>query len=126
MSEQQNPTGQPESQAPGETNNERLEAEQRVAHEYRKTSRAAEQGCMPRLDFSTFVMSLSSTALVHLGEIPDIQTGQATPDLPLAKQTIDILTMIEGKTRGNLTADEEQLIRDLLFELRVKFVRQNP
>ena len=117
---------QAEPQTPGTGNAERREAEQRIAHEYKKTARATESGCMPRLDFSTFVMSLSSTVLVHLGEIPDIQTGVATPDIPLAKQTIDILTMIQEKTRGNLTAEEERLIRDLLFEVRVKFVQRNP
>ena len=71
-------------------------------------------------------MSLSSTVLVHLGEIPDIQTGMATPNIPLAKQTIDILTMLQEKTQGNLTGEETRLIRDLLFELRVKFIQRNP
>ena len=106
--------------------NERREAEKRVAREYTQTSRAHDSGRMPKLDFSTFVMSLSSTVLVHLGEIPDLQTGTAPPNIPLAKQTIDILTMIQEKTKGNLTHEETRLIRDLLFELRVKFVQKNP
>ncbi|MFA6810867.1 MAG: DUF1844 domain-containing protein [Desulfoplanes sp.] len=102
------------------------ETEKRVKQEYTKTSQANDSGCMPKLDFSTFVMSLSSTVLVHLGEIPDIQTGMATPNIPLAKQTIDILTMLQEKTQGNLTGEETRLIRDLLFELRVKFIQRNP
>ncbi len=104
----------------------RQDAEEQAARDYHKTATAAGTGHMPKLDFSTFVMSLSSTVLVHLGEIPDIQTGAETVNIPLAKQTIDILGMIQEKTQGNLTCDEERLIRDLLFELRVKFVQRTP
>jgi hypothetical protein len=103
---------------------QRQEAEEKAAREYRQTAKAADSGQMPKLDFSTFVMSLSSTVLVHLGEIPDLQTGQAAVNIPLAKQTIDILGMIQEKSRGNLTCEEQRLIRDLLFELRVKFVQR--
>ena len=123
MSEHNDPCR--ENESPAETK-KRLEAEEQAAREYRKTAKTADTGQMPKLDFSTFVMSLSSTVLVHLGEIPDIQTGKESVNIPLAKQTIDILGMIQEKTKGNLTCEEERLIRDLLFELRVKFVQRKP
>jgi hypothetical protein len=75
---------------------------------------------LPEIDFGTFVMSLASSVLVHLGEIkhPD----SAGPNLPLAKQTIDILGMLQDKTRGNLTNEESQLLTNLLYDLRMKYV----
>ena len=121
MSEHNAPCGEHESP---HVTQQRREAEQKAAQEYHETAKTTDTGQMPKLDFSTFVMSLSSTVLVHLGEIPDLQTGKAAVNIPLAKQTIDILGMIQEKTKGNLTCDEERLIRDLLFELRVKFVQR--
>ena len=79
---------------------------------------------MPHLDFSTFVLSMSSSAMVHLDEIPEPETGEKSLNLPLAKQTIDLLTMLQEKTKGNLTPDEERLIKDVLFELRMIYVRK--
>ena len=77
----------------------------------------------PQLDFNAFVLSLGSSALVHLGEMPDPATGQKTsPDLGLAQQSIDLLALLEEKTRGNLTADERGFLDKLLYELRVRFV----
>ena len=75
----------------------------------------------PEIDFSTFVLSLGSSALIHLGEIPDT-SGATTKDLALAKQTIDIIAMLQEKTKGNLDAAEENLLRGLLYDLRVKYV----
>ena len=74
------------------------------------------------VDFATFVMSLASSTLIHLGELtpPDAPAGHR--DLPLAKQTIDILGMLAAKTRGNLTSDEAQLLEHLLYDLRLKYV----
>lgn len=74
------------------------------------------------IDFSTFVLSLASSAQVHLGALPNPVTGKSERDLELAKQTIDILGMLEGKTKGNLSAEEEQLLSSLLYDLRVMFV----
>jgi hypothetical protein len=80
------------------------------------------QEAMPEIDFGTFVMSLASSVLVHLGEIehPDAATRQT--NLPLAKQTLDILGMLRDKTRGNLTQEETQLLDNLLYDLRMKYV----
>lgn len=77
----------------------------------------------PQLDFNAFVLSLGSSALVHLGELPDPGTGKlAKADLALAQQSINLLALLEEKTRGNLTDDERGFLDKLLYELRVKFV----
>ncbi|MBP1715820.1 MAG: hypothetical protein H6Q42_4023, partial [Deltaproteobacteria bacterium] len=78
----------------------------------------------PEIDFSSFVFSLSTSALLHLGEVPDPVTRKIEKDLALAKQTIDILGLLQEKTRGNLTADEEKLLENLLADLRWRYVRE--
>jgi hypothetical protein len=78
------------------------------------------------IDFYTFVLSLASSAFVHLGDAPDPETGQpGMPDLALAKQTIDILAMIREKTKGNLSPEEERFIENLLTDLRLRFVQRS-
>lgn len=79
---------------------------------------------LPQVDFSTFVLSMASTALVHLGEVPEPESGQIRTDLIAAKQTIDILCMLQCKTKGNLTDAEDRLLADLLYELRLKYVQR--
>ena len=79
---------------------------------------------LPQIDFSTFVLSINSSALVQLGLIEDPSTGQKTKNIPLAKQTIDILGMLEEKTRGNLTGDEENILKNILYELRMLYVKE--
>lgn len=80
------------------------------------------QPCMPKPDFSTFVLSLASSALVQLGEVPDPANGEVREDLVLAKHSIDILRMLQDKTANGLDAEESRLIEGLLYELRMKFV----
>jgi len=77
---------------------------------------------MPKVDFATFIMSLASSALVHLGEVPDPDTGQANANLPVAKHTIDILAMLKDKTDKCLDPDERRLLDGLLYETRMKYV----
>ena len=77
---------------------------------------------MPEVTFSTFVLSLASSALMHLGEVPDPETGRTVRNEALARNAIDVLTMLDDKTRNGLTPDESKLIRDVLYELRMKFV----
>jgi len=77
---------------------------------------------LPGIDFSTFVLSLSHSALMHLGEAPNPENGKVEKNLPLARQTIDLVSMLEEKTRGNLTGDEERLIGQILFDLRMRYV----
>jgi hypothetical protein len=74
------------------------------------------------VSFPTFVLSLVHAAATHFGDIADQHTGRPGPvNLPAAQQIIDILTMLELKTRGNLTAEERQLIDQVLEELRARF-----
>ncbi len=77
---------------------------------------------MPEVTFSTFVLSLASSALVHLGEVPDPDTGQMSCNLEIAKHSIDVLCMLQEKTSKCLTADEQRLLEGLLYELRIKYV----
>jgi hypothetical protein len=77
---------------------------------------------LPHVDFATFVLSLSHSALVHLGEAPNPETGGLEKNLPLARQTIDLIAMLEEKTKGNLSGDEERLLGQILFDLRMRFV----
>jgi Domain of unknown function (DUF1844) len=80
------------------------------------------QPSLPEINFSTFVISLSTQALMHLGEIANPLSGKSEMDVPDAKQMIDVLGMLQEKTRGNLDASEARLIEDLLFDLRMKYV----
>jgi hypothetical protein len=79
---------------------------------------------LPEIDFSSFIFSLSTSALFHLGEIPDPVTQKREKDLSLAKQTIDILGILKEKTRGNLTPDEERLMENILTDLRWRYIRE--
>jgi hypothetical protein len=78
--------------------------------------------CMPKPTFSTFILSLASTALVQLGEVPDPANGERQEDLVLAKHTIDTLSMLQDKIAQGLDAEETRLLTGLLYELRMKFV----
>ncbi len=77
---------------------------------------------MPPIDFPTFILSLASSAQVHLGLIPNPESGKAEKRLDIAKQTIDILGVLRDKTMGNLTKDEERLFEAVLYDLRMKYV----
>ncbi len=84
----------------------------------------ASAGVAPEITFGTFVVGLSTQALVHLGEIPDPLSGQPSADLPAAQQLIDIIAILKEKTRGNLDHDEDTLLETILFELRMKYVER--
>ena len=75
-----------------------------------------------KIDFSTFILSLTSSAFYHLGEIPDPKTGKKNADLNAVKQTIDIIAMLKTKTEGNLSDEEKKLIEQLTYELQIKYV----
>jgi hypothetical protein len=77
----------------------------------------------PQLSFTAFVLSLASTAAIHFGDLPDPMTGtSAEPNLDGAAQMIEILSLLDQKTRGNLTAEERQVLEQVLYELRMRFV----
>lgn len=75
---------------------------------------------LPPVDFNIFVLSLNASALIQLGEAPDAD-GTLRVDLALARHTIDMLCMLEEKTRGNLSGEEERLLHQVLFDLRMRF-----
>jgi hypothetical protein len=77
---------------------------------------------LPKVDFATFILSLSHSALMHMGDAPHPETGGVQKNLLLARQTIDLIGMLEEKTKGNLTGDEERLIAQILFDLRMRYV----
>ncbi len=77
---------------------------------------------MPEANFATFVISLSSTCLMHLGEVPSPDNENPCVDLAMAKHIIDTLSMLQEKTKGNLDSDEQRLLEGVLYELRMKFV----
>ena len=85
----------------------------------------ADEPKAPSLDFNALVLSLGSSAIVHLGEAPDPTTGQKRdhPELALAQQSIDLLAILQEKTRGNLSADEARFLDNILYDLRVLYVQ---
>jgi hypothetical protein len=99
-------TGQPEAPQPSETD------------------ASEEQPQFPEINFPTFIVSLNASALLHLGAIEDPTTGQKTKNLPMAKQTIDILSMLEEKTAGNLDNEEKNLLKNILYDLRLMYVKE--
>jgi hypothetical protein len=86
---------------------------------------AKEDYALPEINFPTFIFSLNSSALVNLGVIEDPTTNQTAKNLPMAKQTIDILGMMEKKTQGNLSDDEANMLKTMLYELRMLYVKES-
>ena len=83
----------------------------------------SDQQSEPELSFTAFVLSLASTAAIHFGDLADPVSGErAEPNLEGARQMIEILGLLEQKTRGNLTAEERQVLEQVLYELRLRFV----
>ncbi len=95
------------------------ESESQPAEETEATSNEALQA----INFPTFIISLSTQALMHLGEIPNPLTGKVEKEIQAAKQTIDIVSLLEEKTRGNLDRGEEKLMEEVLYDLRMKYVQ---
>jgi hypothetical protein len=78
----------------------------------------------PEITFSSFLISLGSSAFIHLGDIPDPATGEIKKDVPLAKQTIDLLGLLREKTRNNLLEEEEKLFEHMLYDLRMRYIKE--
>ena len=84
---------------------------------------SSDPGALPGIDFSTFLLSLSTSALYHMGVVLHPESGEAAdPNPMLARQTIDTLEMLHEKTQGNLDDEEKKLFDGLLYELRMRFV----
>jgi len=102
---------------------EEAKPEQEPAQETAKAAPSkSPEPIYPEINFSTFLISLSTQALLHLGEIPDPLNGKVETDLESAKQMIDVLGVLREKTKGNLDDNEEKLFNDILFDLRMKYV----
>ena len=86
--------------------------------------KTAQEMPQPEITFTSFLISLSSSAFIHLGDIPDPATGETNQDLPLAKQTIDLLGLLREKTRNNLREEEEKLFDHLLYDLRMRYLKE--
>lgn len=78
----------------------------------------------PPVNFTNFVISLSTSALFHFGDFPESEGGKAQKNLPAVKQTIDILDMLNEKTKGNLDQNEDNLIKGVLYELKMRYVKE--
>jgi hypothetical protein len=78
---------------------------------------------LPEVNFTSLIFSLSSSALFHFGEIPDPTTGEKKQDLPLAKHAIDTISMLQEKTQGNLTEEEQKFLDSVLTDLKWRFVK---
>jgi hypothetical protein len=101
------------------------QAQASSAAEKTKATEAREAPPLPEINFATFVVSLNASALMHLGALEDPTTGQTDKNLPMAKQTIDILSMLEEKTVGNLTDEEKNLLKNVLYDLRIIYVKES-
>ena len=78
---------------------------------------------MPEVTFSAFIMSLNTSVLFHLGEIADPETGVKNVNTDLARHAIDTLVVIEQKTKGNLTPEEAELLKNILYDAKMRFVK---
>jgi hypothetical protein len=97
--------------------------EEKAGEKEKEPKETRDTAPLPEINFSSFLLSLSSSTLLHLGEIADPQTGGKKKDLALAKQTIDIIALLKEKTKGNLSEEEGKLLEHLLYDLRMRFVK---
>ena len=100
------------------------EPTEQASQEQTAAEEQEEEPQLPEINFPTFVASLNASALVHLGVIDDPAIGKKSKNLPMAKQTIDILNMLEKKTEGNLTTEEENMLKNVLYDLRIMYVKE--
>ncbi len=117
-----------EDKGPKEKEEKKEPPEEKIKEQVSKESVSAgkqeEEFRLPEINFSTFIISLNASALLNLGVIEEPATGKKIKNLPLGKQTIDILNMLEEKTRGNLTKEEESMLKNILYDLRITYVKQ--
>jgi hypothetical protein len=80
---------------------------------------------LPEVNFMNFILSLSTTAMFHFGDFPDPASGKSKKNMPAAKHTIDTITMLAAKTKGNLDENEKNILDAVLFELRMRYVKES-
>jgi hypothetical protein len=112
----------------GELKREKQEAVEEVKKEEEERKEApkkeeAERAPLPEVNFNSLIFSLSSSVLLHLGEIADPQSGEKKIDIALAKHTIDTIAMLREKTQGNLNEEEEKFLDSILTDLRWRYVK---
>ena len=109
----------------GTTAEEEVKTAEKKEEKKRQEAKKEEtqRSVLPEVNFNSLIFSLSSSALIHLGEIADPHTSQKAKDLPLAKHTIDTIAMLKEKTRGNLVEEEERFLESILTDLRWRYVR---
>jgi hypothetical protein len=114
-----------EEQAPGTEESSAAGKDESAEREEPSDEKERDRGPLPEVTMATFIFSLSSSALVHLGEIPEPETNRSRVDLPIAKQIIDTLGMLQEKTKGNLEQDEERLLKSVLYDLRMRYIQKS-
>lgn len=115
----------PETGEPRESSERTSASEEHASEKVREESLQREESAgqeMAEISFSAFVISLSTQALMHLGEIPNPLNDKVEKDISVAKQMIDIIALLRDKTRGNLDQGENKLVEDVLFDLRMRYV----
>lgn len=111
----------------GDLKDEAPKEEKKVEKEEKKEQASdteTQRPPLPEVNFTSLVFSLSSSALFHLGEIPDPQTGEKKKDLPLAKHAVDTIAMLKEKTVGNLSEEEQKFVENVLTDLRWRYVKE--
>ena len=98
-----------------------VKEEERIEESIKKDKQ--QETPLPEISFINLIFSLSTSVLIQLGEIQDPITQQLARNLPLAKQTIDLIGMLKEKTKGNLTSDEEKVLQNILYDLRIRYVK---
>ncbi len=88
-----------------------------------KREQDAQRIPLPEVNFNSLIFSLSSSALLNMGDIAEPQTGERKKDLPMAKYSIDIISMLQEKTKGNLTEEEHKFLDSILADLRLRYVK---
>ncbi len=107
-----------------DTEGQEDQAQQSQSNPKKGSGDCREEPQLPKINFATFVISLNASVLVNLGLMDDPVTNSRSVNLPLAKQTIDTLSMLEKKTEGNLTEEEKKLLTNILYELRIQYVKK--
>ena len=112
-----------ETKGPGFTIVDKRGRDEEPEEKEQATPQRPSERSLPGVDFSTFVISLGTSALYHMGMVPDPESGKPVePNLPVARQSIDTVEMLQEKTQGNLSDDEAALIKNLLTELRMRYL----
>ena len=113
-----------DGESPTEANPVETQAEPERQPPVTESLESEREEAFPEVNFVNFILSLSTTAMYHFGDFPDPVSQKAQRNLTAAKQTIDILGMLRSKTEGNLDNNEKSLIDGLLFELRMRYVKE--